>query len=590
MICQFCGSNESVHHLSFAKNAPYICLQCLANAKMCDGCTIIGIYKENVHFIEGQGFYCEPCAGKATVCGDCNTKFMGEGLDVGNNRHVCSACASGYTKCPDCNKYHQDEERSELELAQWDGIKKDTCDMCLDTLTSGQVPKDVGECNSCSCVTGSKVGDKFYCDNCQEEYNIVNCVNCGNVAHDTCVRNDGKLICTVCAEAHYCYCAYCDKWHKKSDMAKDVRKCCQSCYDTREQCECCATMVMGGELKVVDGVKVCSSCYSDTRKCPACDKRHFKTAAGCCPDCIKKEGLYSQESWRYRAPKFLTRGEGPLFFGIENEMGLGRGVESFGKHLSATFHRNDLYYVYDGSIKPRDTGVEIVCHPRSFDEVYKSNFEEMFKHDSIEENATCGMHVHLSKEAFTRPHLFKFLCFFYEWKTFVEKIAGRKYSEHILEDYSGNKKKQCAEDSGYKEMARKARLKGGQDRYQAINLVPEHTVEVRVFKGATCVEELYKNVEFCDALFHYTKSVKRKEMSEKGFRKFVEGKKDLYRNLTSFLSGVPFSRRRAKKKSVKKETMSAREVLARQQVTITAYTPAYDEAPMPAPPMPRRIR
>lgn len=116
--------------------------------------------------------------------------------------------------------------------------------------------------------------------------------------------------------------------------------------------------------------------------------------------------------------------------------------------LRVKFDIKEFYYLKrDGSISH---GFEIVTHPHQFeaffyqlfpfDNIFNSNMnyvtEESCDNDDDDDyddydysNTSlfqeCGMHIHLSKSAFSNAHLYKFVKFFAEYPKYIEMIAER---------------------------------------------------------------------------------------------------------------------------------------------------------------------
>jgi hypothetical protein len=107
------------------------------------------------------------------------------------------------------------------------------------------------------------------------------------------------------------------------------------------------------------------------------------------------------------------------------------------------------------------------------------------------------MHVHVSRASLTPLQIGKLVVFLNapENSAFITTIAQR-------------------DAGGYcKRKADKGKLTGlaacalaRDDRYEALNLIPPHTVEFRIFKGTTRRDRAIKNIEFCAALCEYTET------------------------------------------------------------------------------------
>lgn len=267
-----------------------------------------------------------------------------------------------------------------------------------------------------------------------------------------------------------------------------------------------------------------------------------------CYDCIKNNRIGVIKRYGYKpSPKFkqVKDAEEPaLFIGVENE------VNFPGKYVPAVevcklYDAKETHYYIkrDGSL---DNGFEIVTHPCHFeyfksgkfpiDKLFNKNLdyakpgtylygeddEEEYDDDESQDLfKQCGMHIHLSKVAFSNAHLYKFMRFFLTNETFIEKIAGRKANQYCPKIMS-------------KEMKQKALTKGGGARDQ-VNCQPDNTVEVRVFQGAITPEDYLRNIEFVYSLFRFTKKSSLLHITVANYKKYVHEYADKYPYLAKFI-------------------------------------------------------
>lgn len=225
--------------------------------------------------------------------------------------------------------------------------------------------------------------------------------------------------------------------------------------------------------------------------------------------------------------------EKPLYFGIELE------VEKEGSGDIERDIRSMPDFTYckeDGSI---EYGFEVVTHPisyqwilenkRRFDPIFRLGKEGRYTSHS---NNTCGMHVHLSKRCFGTYHLYRFLKFFYDMDTrFIVAISQRGDSDN-MEEYCRTHKERSSMSL--------AREKQGGDRFTAVNLQNKHTIEVRIFKGTLKKEAFFKNIEFLQSVYLFTKEHKSKQITTKEYLKYVKKNYKKYKNLYSFLKSRHF--------------------------------------------------
>ena len=231
-------------------------------------------------------------------------------------------------------------------------------------------------------------------------------------------------------------------------------------------------------------------------------------------------------------PKFFTLpydDKNSPFLGIELEIER-RNSDSI-KHgeLAQQIANEHWYFKTDGSLTD---GFEIVTHPLTFnylnhakESILKSlKFISDSGYNSYNAN-TCGMHIHITKKAFTTWQLYRFLKFFVENKEFIIGISQRKGDK--LEKWAN------IEDNTNSELIYKAKKKDGNTaRYVAVNLQNYSTIEIRIFRGTLNPQSFYKNIEFVYSLFMYTKE--NNEISLEGYKSYISNSCD-YSNLKKFI-------------------------------------------------------
>ena len=292
---------------------------------------------------------------------------------------------------------------------------------------------------------------------------------------------------------------------------------------------------------------LCSSCG---KKLP---RRELSNGVGIsgkvCWDCgVTKQGITEKRPHNYTPAYFNKVGKSKdnLFFGIENEItvvgwdewsntfkGKARVKEAI-LDISKQYGFEKLYIKHDGTIggEPAHgaTGFEIVLQPHTLRALKATDWSGIFP-QGVTRHPTCGMHIHISKDSFTTFHLYKFLEFVYNNKGFITTIGERDYTKYCTPNVETRTKidareKFCVE-------------KGPEDIYrrQAVNLCNSATVELRFFANAEKEEVMMKNVEFCHALYMFTRVTPAKNSkSVKLFKSFVGDHPKKYPNLISFLA------------------------------------------------------
>jgi hypothetical protein len=223
-----------------------------------------------------------------------------------------------------------------------------------------------------------------------------------------------------------------------------------------------------------------------------------------------------------------------LYFGFEVEVETAptRGVIKRGTEI---VHRSPfLYCKSDTSI---GHGFEIVSHPMTLSyiqkniKVWSDIFYRLRDCGFLADSAfSCGMHVHMSKDSFSRLHLYRFLSLVYDHENFTKFIAER--SGNWFDEYCGLKK----EIPNHKAVkARQRNWNGDDDRHVAVNVNTSETVELRIFQSTLKIERFLKNIEFCHAAFWFTKNVGLRDTTPLNLCAFVAKKRKRYPNLFAFL-------------------------------------------------------
>ena len=205
----------------------------------------------------------------------------------------------------------------------------------------------------------------------------------------------------------------------------------------------------------------------------------------------------------------------------------------------------------DSTIPESSRGFEIVSAPATL--LHHRTAWESFFHNSAKYLRSytlhgCGMHVHASRAGFKgKLHQGKFVRFYNskENKEFIEHIAGRKHDTYAkLDDGKkvlfGTKTRRDSRSSN-----------GGTLKYQAVNVLHKHTLEVRIFKGNCKREGFMKNIEFVHATIAFTgqSSLSDSGLSHEKFLKWMEEPEQVtvYPYLTRWL----LSRGKLKTKQIK---------------------------------------
>ena len=260
----------------------------------------------------------------------------------------------------------------------------------------------------------------------------------------------------------------------------------------------------------------------------------------------------------------------PLHMGVELEVSFGdmpfRDMLSRGREVLVQSRQADgdefVYLKDDSSIS--GYGFECVTHPFTWDWSVKVADNPWRWVDYLEDegalgDASCGMHVHLDRRAFTRTHMFRFLTFHYTNQDWLRLMCGRtEGNEHWgsfrrydnlsmvndgntptfralvqqakgpqWDETAGMVQRRMADraaDEAQQELERlrntyrlrgvdirggaetqRRRTEWAGERGDAINTGNRATIELRYWAAPKTAEEFRTRLAFIDAVYHWTK-------------------------------------------------------------------------------------
>ena len=234
-----------------------------------------------------------------------------------------------------------------------------------------------------------------------------------------------------------------------------------------------------------------------------------------------------------------------VFYGFENEVEVRDGHDRDDVAYAIKGSEKFIYLKEDGSLS---NGFEIVSHPMSFEAFHHLDWEDIFLQYRSDLKGfmpeSTGMHVHMSKNAFTDNHLLKFMSMIYEYKTFTHFIAQRQYTSAYnrwakfkagtLERVKHDMAKDIKSRKRHKSGVYTSSMRWG-EKYSPVNISNRNTVEVRIFKANLEEVSFRKNVEFCDALYHFTFKTPHYGLKLNSFVKYMRDESKRYPNLNKFL-------------------------------------------------------
>ncbi len=263
---------------------------------------------------------------------------------------------------------------------------------------------------------------------------------------------------------------------------------------------------------------------SDTNMCFSCaeDLRHRDDDDDDDPDNCDLINDYGSE--RYPA----HRGKHPRKYGVEMEVEVKGSISDHAKVvLEKCVDKQGKFVILksDGSLSH---GFEIVSAPMDFN-THMTEWVDYFasgtKGLTAWDTGTCGLHIHVTRAELSHLQLGKMIVFVNDPQhaSFIQTIAGRDPSRWAAFRPTWKHGKSRGRDG---------------ERYSAINLGNDDTVEFRIFRGTVKDATFYKALQFVDALVEYCGPCNR-SLAEtnnlENFYKYVRQHRKIYPHLDDFL-------------------------------------------------------
>lgn len=345
------------------------------------------------------------------------------------------------------------------------------------------------------------------CDaDCAGALGYKQCHDCGDwhSDRDSYLDPQGNPVCIGCFDDNYSICGDCgetvptDGTHWIERQEKTV---CDECRrEHYVRCHDCDRLIPGSDGHYVDSrdYYVCRSCRDDDyAHCDRCNMLfHYDRMNGdYCDECSGDEDDDRIHEYSYTPiynfrETYADRAEHKLYFGFELEIEVAASISDACDEVDGFSY---LYMKSDSSIR---RGFEIVSHPGTLNfwhQEEKAIAPLLAKLKTLGCNAEPqGLHVHISRGLMQESHRIRFQSFFDANRELLPKVARRSecgYSKH--KDLSHCDWKNAANSP---------------DRYQAVNWLNARTVEIRMFRGTLEINEFMASVEFCHAVYQFTKN------------------------------------------------------------------------------------
>jgi len=249
-------------------------------------------------------------------------------------------------------------------------------------------------------------------------------------------------------------------------------------------------------------------------------------------------------------PNFLpSHKESWLYLGVELEIDDFSDVEAASRAIKEISKKETLFYLKeDGSLS---TGFEVVTHPATLKyHKDKMPWPEIIKlakeyggrsHDT----SSCGLHVHFNNTFFGKSeeeqdfNTLKLLFVVDKFWPELVKFSRREY-DNLQRWAKKMNEKLTLDDEGMRTMKGfKEDTVEDSDKYQAINLINENTIEVRIFRGTLKHETILATLELVDFIAHFVKLYSTRLLYRMSWADFVEKiPKNRYGNLVEYLKEI----------------------------------------------------
>jgi hypothetical protein len=178
---------------------------------------------------------------------------------------------------------------------------------------------------------------------------------------------------------------------------------------------------------------------------------------------------------------------------------------------------HQFYVKRDGSLLDGgDGGFEIVSHPATLRYWLEHELAFCGKLPALgyeSEHADCGLHIHVSRSALSRPQIAKLMLFIKANPEFMRRVSRRIGSEdHYYK----------LDLRSTRELIGKAACNNSHaERYTAVNLENENTVEFRLFQGTLDTTQIKLNLCFVACLCAFLRSAPLSRLTAGDYRSFL---------------------------------------------------------------------
>lgn len=356
------------------------------------------------------------------------------------------------------------------------------------------------------------------------------------------VKNSNSTITLTMSEetfdTHFCFCDDCGNVIFKSESV---------CIDGDNYCHDCLTVcdICGEVIPIQDSYQAadsdyyyCHTCYTErTYQCEQCGSRfRYEDSLREVDDCWYCDSCYDNHRSIIQ-PYHTQKDYGEIrFYGDESRrdsiyMGFELEVDSkdwfdreeIAEGLQSRF--GDFFaYENDGSL---NYGLELISQPASLSyhlslmDKYDDAFRYLLKNGvKSHDVGTCGLHIHLDRRYFRDKEdssIAKLLYLFEKFRPELMKISRR--SDTQAADWARSRKQNYSGEAGWIKQAvmESKAFASYQQRYYAVNLNNDNTIEIRLWRGTLNAETFEATLKFTARLAEICKNTRAVELAKMTF-------------------------------------------------------------------------
>lgn len=438
--------------------------------------------------------------------------------------------------------------------------------VCRDCLESAYVVcSDCGRALKRSDEIALRDAGESICTDCYEEGDYFCCANCGDYFSDAELNFTGNRdnVCDDCLYHSYTECDRCHSYYPNNDMhyadgSED--NVCDDCWDNDyEECCGCGEIFRRDNMYMMEDDWYCRSCYEDREEeAPEPMTEHEILGT---KDMQKVMPPTNVLGYHSNTPRCFFRDESsepPIskYFGIELEIDVPPSkqdeqhrasvVDAVLTALNTDENRQNWNHwtaMNDGSTS--GYGFELISQPMTIKYIEQAKIIERLC-DALQiakdegyrshDTSTCGLHFHVSKNALSEECIVNAMMLVDKFWDVVFKMSRRNENNirwgkkmncfYYLESDFNMQHNQMIDNVKNPHFA--------EDRYEAINLTNDHTIELRVCKGTMKKNTIMASLHFFDFLLELGETETRYRIFTMTKEEFIDKAKEYHPSIKTY--------------------------------------------------------